>query len=274
MNELRKAVREVSRKMFGGGLPRSQNEGTAFGMALAWELRPPTPDDLVLFGKPRKDEAKELLAGHGIGYVNREVLVDFVVARQESETKLVPLVGCESEMHSHHGVGYSLDGDNGYTFDFWKLLMFQAPHLVFAARVNTAWLDGLEESLVLCAGEYRDYWSGRSLRVVLLPSASRKLSEVRLGLGTADGGIEFERFDSRVGFKAQQDEGREPRAPTRKPPGGARLPHARNPHGKACKGCETDPADTPSDLSTPTKTLDFVHVLHAVHGRRRFCIGK
>lgn len=196
MNELRNAVREVSRRMLGGKLPRSQNQGTAFGMALAWELRPATQDELVLYGKPRKDEAKDLVAGQGIGYMNREVLVDFVVGRQESETKVVPLVGCESEMHSNHGVGYSLDGDNGYTFDFWKLLMFQAPLLVFAARVNTVWLDELEKSLRLCARDYRDYWSARRLCVVLLPSASRKLGEVRLGIGTADGGIEFARLDS------------------------------------------------------------------------------
>jgi hypothetical protein len=198
MNELSHAVREVSRKMFGGKLPRSQNEGTAFGMALAWDLRPDAADELVLYGKPRKEEARELVAGQGIGYVNREVLVDFVVGRQESETKVVPLVGCESEMHSDHGVGYSLDGENGYTFDFWKLLMFQAPLLVFAARVNTAGLDELEESLRLCAADYRDYWSGRRLRVVLLPSASRRFGEVRLGVGSADGGIEFARLDGRA----------------------------------------------------------------------------
>ncbi len=198
MNTLRNAVREVSRKMFGGKLPRSQNEGTAFGMALAWELRPAMAEELVLYGKPRKDEAKDLIAGQGVGFVDKEVLVDFVVARQESETKLVPLVGCESEMHSNHGVGYSLDGENGYAFDFWKVLMFQAPLLVFAARVNTVWLDDLEESLRLCARDYCDYWSRRRLCVVLLPSASRKRSEVRLGIGTAAGEIEFERLDSRL----------------------------------------------------------------------------
>jgi hypothetical protein len=198
MNQIRNAVREVSRKMFGGKLPRSQNEGTAFGMALAWELRPAAPEALVLYGKPRRDEARELVAGQSIGYVSKEVLVDFVVARQESETKMVPLVGCESEMHSNHGVGYSLDGENGYTFDFWKLLMFQAPLLVFAARVNTAWLDDLEASLRLCATDYRDYWAGRRLCVVLLPSASRRLGQVRLGVGTSEGGIEFERLDVRM----------------------------------------------------------------------------
>lgn len=144
MEQLRMAVREVSRKMFGGKLPRSQKQGTAFGMALAWELRPALAEKLVLYGKPRKDETKELVAKQGISYVDKEVLVDFVVARQESETKIVPLVGCESEMHTNHGVGFSLDDKNGYTFDFWKLLMFQAPLLLFAACVNTVWLDELE----------------------------------------------------------------------------------------------------------------------------------
>jgi hypothetical protein len=197
MNALRNAVREVSHKMFGGKLPRSQNEGTALGMALAWELRPASSEGLVLYGKPRTVEARALVAGHGIEYVHREVLADFVVARQESETKLIPLVGCESEMHSNHGVGYSLDGDNGYTFDFWKLLMFQAPLLVFAARINTGCLDKVEESLRLCARDYRNFWSRRRLCVVLLPSASRQREEVRIGIGAADGNIEFERLDSR-----------------------------------------------------------------------------
>lgn len=198
MNALRNAVREVSQRMFDGKLPRSQNEGTAFGMALAWELRPMSPEELVLYGKPRKDEARGLVAGQGIGYVNQEVFVDFVVTRQDSETKLAPLVGCESEMHSNHGVGYSLDGDNGYTFDFWKLLMFQAPLLIFAARVNTSGLDELEDSLRLCARDYHDFWSGRRLCVVLLPSASRRRDEVRLGIGTTKGEIAFERLDSRT----------------------------------------------------------------------------
>jgi hypothetical protein len=194
MERIINAVRAVSRKMFGGKLPRSQNQGTAFGMALAWELRPESADGLVLYGKPRKDEAKELVASCAIEYINKEVLVDFVVGRQESETKIVPLVGCESEMHSNHGVGYTLDGENGYTFDFWKVLMFQSPLLVFAARVNTSLLDDLEESLRVCAHEYRDYWSSRLLYVVLLPSASRKLGEVRLGVGKSDGEIQFERL--------------------------------------------------------------------------------
>lgn len=37
MNALRNAVHEVNRKMFAGNLPGSQNEGTAFGIALAME---------------------------------------------------------------------------------------------------------------------------------------------------------------------------------------------------------------------------------------------
>lgn len=157
-------------------------------------MRPTTTDDLVLYGKLRTDKAKNLVATQGIRYENKEILVDFVVARQESVTKMVPIVGCESEMYSKHGVGYSLDGDNGYTFDFWKLLMFQAPILVFAARVNTARLNALEKSLTRCASDYREYWSLRRLYVVLLPSVSRKHSEVQLGIGTADGAIAFERL--------------------------------------------------------------------------------
>jgi hypothetical protein len=195
MDHLRNAVRAVSRKILDSKLPRTQNQGTAFGMALAWELRPEAAEGLVLYGKPGKDEAKDLIASQGIEYVNKEVLVDFVVARQESQTKMVPLVGCESEMYVDHGVGYSLDPENGYTFDFWKLLLFPAPFLIFAARVNTAWLDDLEESLRLCAQDYRDYWSARRLYVALLPSTSRKVSEVRLGMGRRDGELIFERLD-------------------------------------------------------------------------------
>ncbi len=45
---------------------------------------------------------------------------------------------------------------------------------------------------------HQDYWSSRRLYVVLLPSASRKLGEVRLGVGKPDGEIRFERLDARV----------------------------------------------------------------------------
>jgi hypothetical protein len=202
MEQLRNAVRAVTRKMFGGKLPSSQNQGTAFGVALTWELRPQAESNLLFYGKPRKDEAKELIADYGIAYVNKEVGVDFAVARQDSPTKMVPLVGCESEMHSKHGVGYSLDDENGYTFDFWKVLMFQAPLLVFAARVNTARLGDLERSLRLCAQDYRNYWSERRLYVVLLPSASRRLDEVRVAVGKPDGDLVFKRLDGAGAIRA------------------------------------------------------------------------
>jgi hypothetical protein len=195
MNDLRTAVRDVMNSMFFGGLPWSQKVGTAFGMALTWRLRPAGVKNLVLYGRPRKEETKELVAGLGISYVAKEIFVDFVVAEQVSETKMLPLVGCESEMHPNHGVGYSLDGANGYTFDFWKVLLFPAPLLVFAAYVSTAWLDDLEESLRLCARDYKDHWCRRKLYVVLLPSASLKLAEVRLAVGQPDGELLFEGLD-------------------------------------------------------------------------------
>ena len=195
MNDLRQAVRGVMRDMCYGGLPWNQKAGTAFGMALTWRLRPQPAQNPVLYGRPTKEESKTLVAGLGIEYVPHEMSVDFVVAEQETPTRRLPLVGCESEMHSNHGVGYSLDGANGYTFDFAKVLLFPAPTLLFAARVSTYRLGDLEESLRACAHDYRQFWAGRRLLLVLLPSATKKLEEVRLGAGRENGELAFERLD-------------------------------------------------------------------------------
>ncbi len=62
---------------------------------------------------------------NGIQFTNREFLVDFLVAQKASETKLVPLVACESEMQNH-ATGYRICRESGYVWDFVKLLHFRA----------------------------------------------------------------------------------------------------------------------------------------------------
>jgi hypothetical protein len=104
------------------------------------------------------------------------------------------LVGCESEMHENHGTGYSLDDENGYTKDFRQLLRFPAPTLLFAARVRTDRLTGLEASFAACGGDFRDEWTSKQLLLVLIPSASRRLDLVRLGVGEPDGSLRFVPF--------------------------------------------------------------------------------
>ena len=125
-----------------------------------------------------------------IPYVHEEVIVDFTVAEPESGTKRFYLVACESEMFDGHGTNYSLDRkQHGYTYDFWKLLLFPAPILLFAARVAPSRtlktieerLDNLENSLIACAGDYHRYWLGRRLYAVLLPLRSRKAGSSSLG---------------------------------------------------------------------------------------------
>jgi hypothetical protein len=44
--------------------------------------------------------------------------------------------------------------------------------------------------------------------------------------------------------------------------------------GNACTGCNSGSLDTPAAGCYPQKRLVFMHLAHAVHRGRRFCIGK
>jgi hypothetical protein len=201
MNDLRDAVCATLDERFSQELPWDQNTGTAFAVDLTLRLVPPVTNP-VLYGRPRAG-SKKLIEEWGHKYVPGEMFVDFVAGDLLSSADLRMLVGCESEMHVNHGTGYSLDNENGYTKDFRQLLRFPAPTLLFAARVRTKQLSGLEPSLGSCARDFHDEWSPKRLLMVLLPSAYKRRDLARLGIGEPDGSLRFEPLDLLVSGKSE-----------------------------------------------------------------------
>ena len=147
----------------------------------------------------QRKECTKLIAKHSVTVMKIEWMVDFLVVDQESATKRIPLIACESEMHPNHGCGYSFDPydkdpkyhKDDYVWDFCKLLHFNAPYLLFIARLSDRNFVTLEESLNQCAREYRELWQNSRLRIVLLPTAIRRRRQIQPGEGKPDGKIAF-----------------------------------------------------------------------------------
>jgi hypothetical protein len=204
MNQLKVAIARCLDTMFGGLLPDGQPSGTALAAALTLELAPADATSRVLYGAPKMAAnkiVKDLLAAHTIAFEPREWIVDFVVMDRRSSTLHIPLVACESEMHSDHGTGYGFETceyggkkclENGYVWDFCKLLHFPAPRLLFTARLPDSKMLALENSLRECAREYCDLWSARCLNAVLFPSGKTRRRLVRIGQASTDGTLCFE----------------------------------------------------------------------------------
>ena len=201
MNEhfvkLKDAVQKWLTKLFDGSLPHNQPEGTAFAMAVTWEMRPTDGERLRLFGSPNKVKEspsqlriQNILKSNGVKLEWKQWMVDFLVADLQSKTNSLPKVACESEMYGNFNVEYVIDADHGHVFDFCKLLHFCSPHLLFIGRVTHKRLVKLQESLQLCAREYHELWAGRTLSVILLPT-SQKIDMVHVGVGKRNGAIEF-----------------------------------------------------------------------------------
>jgi hypothetical protein len=189
MEELRTTVRNILDTRFCGSPPPSQIQGTAFAAALTLSLAPVNVRGALLFGNPRTT-VQQILNDWGIEYEPEEFLVDFTLISFPTPTRLTPVLGCESEMYPGHGVEYSFNREgpcraNGYVFDFRKLLMFQAPSLLFAARLVPNRIARLERTLDQCAKEYCSEWRGRRIHVVLMPSSRWEEYDVRIG--TDDG---------------------------------------------------------------------------------------
>ena len=66
-----------------------------------------------------------------------EVLVDFTVLDWKSQDHIV--LTAESEMHAAHGVGYHICGNNGYAWDFYKLLLVPSPIRLYFAQVGSGY---------------------------------------------------------------------------------------------------------------------------------------
>jgi hypothetical protein len=191
MDELRAAVLEIFDARFNGTPPRGQVRGTAFAIALTQALSTTDSHGAVLFGRPHRN-VHSILTDWGLTYEPEEYMVDFSVINSPLPSRITPLVGCESEMYSGHGVNYSFEreGDyraNGYVFDFRKLLMFRAPTLLFVAMHVPDRIARLEVTLDQCARDYIAEWQGRRLRVVLLPASKWNKYSVRVGVEDGDG---------------------------------------------------------------------------------------
>jgi hypothetical protein len=131
------------------------------------------------------------------------MFVDFVAGELLGPVDLRMLVGCESEMHSAHHAGYSLDDPkNDYAKDFRKVFRFPAPVLLFAARKTPAQMAQLEDSLARLARDFNGDWSAKRLYIVLLPSAKTRRRLTRLGIGEPDGSLRFEPLDESAGAPA------------------------------------------------------------------------
>jgi hypothetical protein len=197
MNALRKTVSHWLDTMFVGLLPDDQPSGTALAAALTLSFTPGNSKSCILYGAPKTAKTRDLLAAHGIKFEPREWIVDFVVLDCRTATCRMPVVACESEMHTNHGAGYSFGfcgeyPESGYAWDFCKLLHFPAPRLLFAARLSASRIATLEQSLRQCAMEYRRLWAKRRLSVVLFPSGQTQRSLVRIGEASTHSELRFE----------------------------------------------------------------------------------
>ena len=140
MNDLSEKLADLLDRICGGRLPDNRVDATALAGLLAFSLAPATARLRVLYCSPKKEESTKLIAEHGVPIRKIEWMVDFSVVDEESTTRRISLIACESpEMHPNHGCGYSFDFDDknlkyhkdDYVWDFCKLLHFKAPHLSF-----------------------------------------------------------------------------------------------------------------------------------------------
>lgn len=197
MQLLRTSLHRRLEGMFGGGLPAAsyQPHGTALAMAVAGDIAS-VGGARVLVAAPHDEATGELLGLHGLAYEHREWLADITVWDRSTRTEF-PVLACESEVAPSHGVGYDFGTagrNNGYVWDFRKLLFVAAPSLLFVARVNKERGDGtfarltrLKETIAACASDYATVWQGRALRVILLPNGANEVDWTILGASDGDG---------------------------------------------------------------------------------------
>jgi hypothetical protein len=78
-----------------------------------------------------------------------QVLLDFTIRNPEATSPLQ--VTGESEMGPSHGVGTSTRGSDGYSWDFYKLLLVPSPTRLFAARVAADGASAVDRTRTLAA---------------------------------------------------------------------------------------------------------------------------
>jgi hypothetical protein len=200
---VKRAIKDVlgERDWFSG-----QPDATAFAMLLTCRLACLQPtENHLLVGAPKSKQSLPLIK-HFIRQLRikpapMELMVDFLVARCETDTRQIPITACESEVHQSFGVDYNFDKmkgkqpRNGYVWDFRKLLFFQAERRLFIARFNKPLqqLSTLKKTLQDCARDYRRFWNNSELFIVLLPSGkTQKEDFASIAVGRNADGLTFE----------------------------------------------------------------------------------
>lgn len=200
MAEFRTCVINCMRALFphnneiGFSLPAAgdQNGGSALSLALTYDLGIPGERHAsrVIRGAPKMiQQLKKLHPETAISvesvYQTRQLLFDLTVT---DGWKL--LLACESEVHAQHGAGHGLDAEeDGYAWDFRKLLLAPAEKLLFVARVSKSGqgkpprsIAGLKTSLEKCLSEM-PIPAGRSLYVLILPGGQTQVKDAEIGRG-------------------------------------------------------------------------------------------
>jgi hypothetical protein len=121
-----------------------------------------------------------------------EVMLDFSIHNWDAGRPV--LLTAESEMYAEGGTGDSLEGEDDYSWDFYKLLLVASPVRLFIARVGERWItqtrlqrgtvrrNQLVKSLsnIVSWGGASTLQPGDELGVVILPEAPAEWRDLRV----------------------------------------------------------------------------------------------
>lgn len=121
----------------------------------------------------------------------REFLLDFTLWPLDDAEGDHLLLSMESECYGAHGVGDTVTLDDGYSYDFYKLLLVPSPRRLFFARVNgdAQRRDTLLGSLQTLTVEARDRGylrDGDELLAVILSAAGTHRNNSRAAVWAGD----------------------------------------------------------------------------------------
>ncbi len=185
-NELGNLLNRALVAAFDGRLPARQSLRTALGAMLTHDLASALSSHSRLYARPVSEVTTTFLERHGISFEPMELGVDFAAV---DGGRLI--LGCESEMHAWHYIGSAIEPRFGHTYDFARLLVFPAPYLLYVACVSTEYLGLLAGHLKNAAERFSSRWSSKHLGIILLPSATRQIQQVLIGIGTKGGEVQY-----------------------------------------------------------------------------------
>ena len=127
-------------------------------------------------------------AVHASGGLRRlsamQFLVDFSIWPTDNAktSKLVHLT-MESEMYSEHSVKPEVHSENGYAYDFYKIVWCKSPRRLFACCVRwDSERDKLQKSLTKVAKESASFIGSDELRVFMLSPGRKQSGDSRVGV--------------------------------------------------------------------------------------------